>query len=193
MPSYLHEDEPLPERTTPQGTQANGVEHGHEERDIDFRATTKWFIGLAVGLALSLAFVWFGLQVTLPMIEGRDRPPSPVFEARWNLPTPRVLPNPYDAPPDRVTSLPQPLLGPAGYLQEQLRAESAELDRLELQYPGTYEDPNLAGLARLPESAVNAVIAKSAGSAAAGGTIDGAREMGPAGYSGGTRMENVLR
>jgi hypothetical protein len=37
-----------PARTTPQGTQADGVLNGHEQRDVDFRALAGWFAGLAV-------------------------------------------------------------------------------------------------------------------------------------------------
>jgi hypothetical protein len=195
MPSYLHEDDPLPERTTPQGTQANGVEHGHEERDVDFRALVKWFGALGIMMAIIMPVVWFGYQAARPLIEGVDAPPSPVFTQRWSLPMPRVLPNPFDAPVDRVVSLPQPLMGPAGYLVEARRMEEATLDRLELRYPATFDDPSKAGQPRLPERAVNAVIAAAgrAATGARGGEMSGDLRMMPSGYSGGTRMESRLR
>jgi hypothetical protein len=194
MASYLHEDEPLPSRTTPQGTQADGVDHGFEERDVDFRALVRWFFGLAVGMAIVMPFVWFGYRVAVPMITGDDRPPSPVFETRWDLPTPRVLPNPFDAPRNLVVPLPQPLMRPWQFREEHQRAEAAALEKLELKYPPTFEDRRRADLPRLPESAVDAVIARAAAPPAAGGaTTDGVRQMIPSGASGGTRMEDRLR
>jgi hypothetical protein len=193
MASYLHEDEPLPARTTPQGTQANGVDHGHEERDVDFRAIVKWFAGLAISLAIIMPVVWFGLQAALPLIEGGDRPTSAVFAEQWELPAPRVLPNPFDSPLDRVTSLPQPLLGPAQYLNEYRRTEDAALVKLGLRYPESGEDAARAGLPRLPEGAVAAVISKAASAGASGGARGEPVDPMPAGYSGGTRMENRLR
>lgn len=197
MPSYLHEDDPLPERTTPQGTQAHGVEHGHEERDVDYRALTKWFIGLGVGIAVILPLVWFAYQVTRPMIEGTERLPSRVFAERWDLPLPRVLPNPLDSPPDRIAPLPQPLIGPARFHVQQQRAENEALVRLGLRYPDDPELGRQAGRPRLPERAVEAVIAAAGKGAAArpadGAATDGLQEMMPSGASGGIRMENRLR
>jgi hypothetical protein len=194
MPSYLHEDDPLPERTTPQGTQANGVEHGHEERDVDFRALTKWFIGLAVGLAIILPAVSYAFKFTRPLIEGGDGPTSQVFAQRWDLPQPRVLPNPFDAPPDQVVPLPQRLLDPARYLVQERRAEDEALVKLGLRYPDDFDDASRAGLPRLPDQAADAVIAKAGGADTPPGPAGAVvQQLIPSGASGGTRMENRLR
>jgi hypothetical protein len=54
----MHEDEPLPAQTTPQGTQAEGVEHGVEERDVDYPGLIKWFAGLAISIAIIMPIVY---------------------------------------------------------------------------------------------------------------------------------------
>jgi len=67
------------EKTTPQGTQFEGVLNGHEHRDISVRALTKWFIGLfcfVIAIAFGLAWMFFGI---LHYQEKKDTIPSANF------------------------------------------------------------------------------------------------------------------
>src|SRR4051812_13132836 len=66
-----------PARTTPQGTQADGVLHGHEQRDVDFGALLRWFLGLAVVIFASffLMYVMF-MQIT-ERFAAADKPQTP--------------------------------------------------------------------------------------------------------------------
>ena len=52
------------EKTTPQGTQFDGVINGHEHRDISVRSVSRWFLGLfcfVVLVVCILAGVFFGI------------------------------------------------------------------------------------------------------------------------------------
>lgn len=52
------------EKTTPQGTQFEGVLNGHEHRDISVRAVAKWLVGLfcfVITVACGLAWMFFGI------------------------------------------------------------------------------------------------------------------------------------
>lgn len=52
------------EKTTPQGTQFEGVLNGHEDRDINFRIVSRWFFGLfcfVMAVAGGLVWLFFGL------------------------------------------------------------------------------------------------------------------------------------
>lgn len=186
MPSFMHEDEPLPGRTTPQGRQVENVEYGYEVRDVDFRALAKWFGGLVLLMVIVLPLVWGGWRFLAAWVARGSELPSPIFADRAQAPTPRVLPNPIDAPPSPRTPLPQPLMGPGDYLIEFRRQENEQLDRLGLRDPET-------GLARLPAEAVRQLLTKTDRVTPVDSGIDGTRHLAPSGASGGTRMENRLR
>jgi hypothetical protein len=86
-----------------------------------------------------------------------------------------------------VKALPQPLLGPQRVLRVERGVENAALDKLGLRDPAT-------GLARLPERAVQTVLAQvKAAPRSSDPDITGLEQLAPSGYSGGTRLENVLR
>ena len=74
MPEYTEIDESIHddivselshlERTTPQGTQFDGVLKGHEHRDISVRAVTTWLWALfcvVMVVAMGLAWMFFGI------------------------------------------------------------------------------------------------------------------------------------
>lgn len=92
----IHEDEVLVERTTYQGTLGEGVEFGHEKRDIKLRALVGWFIGLFVLMAVTFVSMW-GMFVALAAYSEKvDSVPTPLFTGRTKLAAgqPRLLPNP---------------------------------------------------------------------------------------------------
>src|SRR6478672_3725600 len=55
--AHLEADFPPPEYTTPQGTQEHGVDHGYEERDVNFRALINWFGGLLGFVLIAIALL----------------------------------------------------------------------------------------------------------------------------------------
>lgn len=89
MPEYTEIDESIHddivselshlERTTPQGTQFDGVLKGHEHRDISVRAVTTWLWALfcvVMVVAMGLAWMFFGI---LHAEEKNDTVPSATF------------------------------------------------------------------------------------------------------------------
>jgi hypothetical protein len=69
------------EKTTPQGTQFDGVINGHEHRDISVRSVSRWFFGLfcfVVLLVFTLAGVFFGI---LHDQSKSDTVPSATFQS----------------------------------------------------------------------------------------------------------------
>lgn len=183
--AHPHHEEVAPERTTPQGTQAEGVEHGHENLDVNFRSLLLWFGGLAIGLAVTFivaaaAFEWWsawaGGAVAEPL-------PSEVFARQQTPPLPRLLPNPTDFPG-------HPLPDPPAIMQAWRERQELLAQQYGLADPRT-------GLPALPESAAAAVLA-SAGRAAgqrapAPAATDPRQQPMPSGASGGTARENRLQ
>lgn len=83
------------EHTTPQGTQADGVEFGHENRDVKLRALLAWFTGLVVMMIVVFVAMW-GLFAGLAAYQsGHDVMPTPMYTAGQHIPPgqPQVLPN----------------------------------------------------------------------------------------------------
>jgi hypothetical protein len=172
--------EEVPEFTTPQGTQENGVDFQHEERDLDVRDLVHWFIGLA-GTTLFLVLVLWGVFHLLTVREDRkDVVPSEMFTTREEPPLPRLLPNPVDA-----RRQPRgPLQGPLEYGFEQREMENRKLEELGLRNRET-------GRAAIPEAALQGVLA--AGPAANGPAEQSPLEVMPSDSSGGLSTEDRLR
>ncbi len=205
--AHAHDEERAPLRTTPQGTQAHGVEHGHEERDVDFGAIQVWFMVLAVTVALSFGIVSGFFALYNSQAQSAQVLPSQLFGHRQPPPLPRILPNPVDSgvnPMETGQMYPETVPG-------ERKREAEEAARIGLMNPET-------GALELPERAVAAVIAASAsgrpvppGTAPAAGAgetppvntgTERAAETGtpgervqqmmPSGASGGTRAEDRL-
>jgi len=78
-----------PLRTTVQGTQQDGVEHGHEHRDIDAPAIGRWFIVLIGIILFTYIAMMLMLKVTVQLSARNDKLPSPLATTR------QVPPGPY--------------------------------------------------------------------------------------------------
>jgi hypothetical protein len=76
-------------RTTVQGTQQDGVEFGHEHRDIDARAIARWFVILGAIILFTYVSMLVMLRATIGYQAKSDRLASPLATAR------EVPPEPY--------------------------------------------------------------------------------------------------
>lgn len=182
--------EPVPAVTTPQGTLAHSVEHGHEERDVNFKPLAQWGIGLAVTIILA-HLVTLGIYQFLYKTENAAYT-QPFFAQRTVPPEPRLLPNPADTA--RVPQAAQyrfqkfeTLQGPGDYAATELHRDQAQLAQLGLF--------NLKeGLPEIPDALVSAVGGAAAGQETEGHEVGpGLSEMMPADPSGGMTLENRLR
>jgi hypothetical protein len=190
---HLQAEHHAPDRTTPQGTQAEGVEHGHEGQDVIFGPIFWWFGGLSIFMGLSLII----LHVTMGMWTARDvrenQLPSPLFAEQREMPAPRILPNPIDSglkPMENLQVYPESLPG-------ERRREIEQAGRLGLA--------DKTGQPQLPNAIVNHVIARygtagatrPGGAASTGGAAtpngEAVGEPMPSDASGGTRSEDRLR
>lgn len=174
---------PIPARTTPQGTLALTVEHGHEEEDVKFAPLVKWFMVLA-GLILFSHVVSFGFYRVLQDTgkPAADRPLS-AFRERSLPPEPRLLPNPADSV--RVANVSETAIQKYEHLQgpgDYARAE-IQKDQRALQALGFFDE--VSGLPMVPETAA----ARAADGAAAGPV----EERMPSDPTGGAGTENRLR
>lgn len=80
MVTELHLD-----KTTPQGTQFEGVLNGHEHRDISVRIVSRWLFGLfcfVMVISMSLAGLFFGI---LHYESANDTVPSAIFKTSIKL------------------------------------------------------------------------------------------------------------
>jgi hypothetical protein len=178
--AHHHHEEVAPERTTPQGTQAEGVEHGHENLDVNFRSLTLWFGGLAVGLAVTFLVATFAFEWWSSMAEGAKPLPSQVFAQQQTPPLPRLLPNPTDFPG-------HPLPEPQVIMREWRKRQLELAEQYGLANAQT-------GLPALPEAAVTAVLGSAGGTGQqAPAPTDALQQPMPSGASGGTALENRLR
>lgn len=178
--SHLKEDDEhvSPSRTMPQGTQENGVEHGHEERDVNLPALIRWGVGLVVLTVAVQLLLWGVFYLLLAREKTKDRFPSQLFVTKQVPPLPRLVPNPVDAS-ERPAG---PLQDPMEHLQEFRVREDRSLERLGLIDSST-------GLPHLPDSALEALVPP--------GDRTGARtpleQPAPSDSSGGLNTENALR
>ena len=190
---HLQDEHYAPSVTMPQGTQAEGVEHGHEERDIQAPMLVRWFGLMMVALVAQIALLW-GLYSYMGATSARvDMLPSELFGQRTVPPPPRLLPNPVDSAQEPL----EPLEDEFEYHQEQKILEDEELVKQRLLDPKT-------GLGAMPDDAVGRVLS-SRGAAGAPGGAAGAQpppnaEDGkapeyalPSEQSGGQSTEDYLR
>jgi hypothetical protein len=198
MPEYNLPDRSIHEPTTsalhpaftmPQGTQRNGVETGHEHRDINVRAVINWFVLLGGFVAVTFALMW-GMYLALNYFENRrDVMPSPLYATRIDPPAPRLLPNPVDSRANPNA----PMEGPAEYgtrERERQRREAADLG---------FVDP-VSGQGRIPERALTAAekdgtpgVPPPVGSGTTETNTNGTVMPAPSYSSGGRKMENGLQ
>jgi hypothetical protein len=156
-----HEKVPL--RTTPQGSQEEGVERGHDAIDISFQPVFKWFAFLILLVVGSQLLLWAAIALWVS-------PPPP---------TPRVLPNRVDSP----SNVREPMKGPGEELEVYRKREAESLERIGLWDRST-------GRPALPDRAVEAVTREAAASGAPTG--QGTGQMMPSSASGGRAVENWL-
>jgi hypothetical protein len=153
------EHEQVPERTTPQGTQENGVENQHEERDVEIGDLWRWFVGLGAATLVILLLLWGVFTLLLQREKKKDRVPSELFTIRQPFPGPPLIPNPDDA---RSRPL-GPLRGPIQYRADVKKNEDTMLRTLGLQK----ED----GLPQIPPGVLDQVLkGQGLGSAPPGGS-----------------------
>ncbi|HEY3283782.1 MAG TPA: hypothetical protein VGN26_16070 [Armatimonadota bacterium] len=159
--------------TMPQGTQAYGVERGHEGGDVHYGTLGRWVLGL-VGALVVFQVVLFGMFGVLKrIVESQDNPPSALFTQRKNPPEPRLLPNPadYREHPNRL------LRGPGDAMRDEAGREDRELERLGLldRHSGDATMPGAAERAVIGEASRGAARAPSVSPAASGSSGGTAR------------------
>jgi hypothetical protein len=172
-----HEKVPL--RTTPQGSQEEGVERGHDAIDISFQPVFKWFAFLILLVVGSQLLLWAAIALWDARAEQRDVLPSPLYGMSPPPPTPRVLPNRVDSP----SNVREPMKGPGEELEVYRKREAESLERIGLWDRST-------GRPALPDRAVEAVTREAAASGAPTG--QGTGQMMPSSASGGRAVENWL-
>jgi len=184
-----HGEEFVPLETTPQGTQEEGVEYGHEEKDIDLRATLGWFAALGVTVVTVVVLLWGVFELWLHQTPKEELPPSPVFAQGTRYPAPYILPNP---PQPGSESLADALSHSPEALTAERKAESDAAKQYGLQ--------DASGNPTIPAGVRDRVLDQLKGPAPAGtappeavATTIGTAQALPSRASGGTRMENGLQ
>src|SRR3989442_1046302 len=91
---HPHDEDVAPLQTTPQGTQEEGVDFGHEERDVNLGSILGWFaaLGAIVGVVVLLLWGVFSMWTQTP--NTKDAVPSPVFARKRRYPAPLIMPAP---------------------------------------------------------------------------------------------------
>jgi len=177
----------LPEFTTPQGTQADGVAHGHEERDTNLSAIFKWFTAVFVATVLTIVVLAVAYRFWENQVKQADVVP-PMLRHSQTPPEPRLIPNPVD---DAPTGL-DPIRGPIERHAEYEILVNEELQKIKLLDGGT-------GLPTIPDDVAERVIQRESGQgtqpapAAARPGIGPGFWAQPSDPSGGTVFENHLR
>jgi hypothetical protein len=185
---HLRAEHEAPERTTPQGTQAHGVEHGHEGQDVIYRPIFLWFGGMALFMGLTLILLGVTQGFWTMGAEREDALPSPLFGQQRTPPAPRILPNPWDIPGEnpmeRVQRYPETLPDE----REREVEAAAKIGLLDAK----------TGQPSLPDRVVSQVASKygpggQGGVGSTGRADDSVKERMPSDASGGTVWEDWLR
>ncbi len=178
-------NEVAPDQTTPQGTQAHGVLHGHEDLDVNFRALFGWFFTLGVVVFIALALLRGMFLALMWVNRSREVVASPVVAVQSAPPLPRLIPNPIDNPYNSKIPLP----GPWDVGQAERDRETKALEGIGLVDAKT-------GQATIPDAMINAVIAQGAPAANSPIGMDGGQrvvtELRYSESSGGTAVEDSL-
>lgn len=136
MASGHHGDEELRvDQTTPQGSQDNAVEFGHEERDTNVGGIMKWLIGTGILAVFTLGLV-VGIFKVLDHVTDSQVKPSPMFVEAQMPPAPYIEGLAFTARDKHGIPIRGgdgvPLVDRAGmteHLQDVREHESAELER----------------------------------------------------------------
>lgn len=134
-----HEEEHVPDVTTPQGSQSHSVDHGHEARDVNWKQLKIWFIVLALltgGAQVGVLIGIFLYQKLQPVPHERV-----LAETELVPPAPRLLPNFIDSGNLRK----EEIVGPVEALEIERRRDSLALAGL-----GLYDREH--HLAHVPEA-----------------------------------------
>lgn len=162
-----------------QGSEQEGVEHGHEGTDITLLSVIQWFGAWALVVAVSIVVLWWLFNAWSAFRTRQELLlPIPRFNQQVLPPEPRVLPNPVDTAqhPER------PMMGPSELERLHRRAEDAALQQAGLEGPD--------GQPTLPPGAV-AALTQPPGKAGIPAASGETRLM-PSEASGGTALENTL-
>lgn len=162
--------------TVYQGVQQQGVQHGHEEIDLNIRTVIQWFMAWVLIVAVSITVLWW-LFIVWSNYSTRQEllVPNPRFNQQLRPPEPQVLPN-----ADHDVAHPEhPMMGPSE--QERLHriAEDQALQRYGLE--------DASGQPALPPSAMSAVSQTPRGPLS-----NGELRLKPSDASGGTALENQI-
>src|SRR2546422_628658 len=123
---HPHDEDVAPLETTPQGTQEEGVEQGHEERDVNLRAILGWFAALGAVVVVVVLLLWGVFEMWARSAPKEDLPPSPVFAREPHYPAPLILPGP---PQPGVESLAEALShSPEAMMAERRNEAKAAFD-----------------------------------------------------------------
>lgn len=201
--AHLEADFPSPEYTTPQGTQEHGVDHGYEERDVNFRALFNWFGGLFAFTLISVVLLTITNELynnQLNAQEAAEFKNQPLLLQHQAPPEPWVLPNPVSTRALDVAKH-EVLMGPWDIYNEEREQEDKKLKEVQLQL----ED----GRPFIPRKIADQVIAENGAvtprpnggtsGAGANGAVandpanEGLRNEMPSYSSGGLSVENDLR
>jgi len=170
-----HSPEQAPAQTTPQGSQKEGVEHGHEGTDVDLRSVIQWFSLVALTMAASIAVMWWVFHAWSAYEETTERLPSPLFGQQQVPPLPQVLPNLADTRAHQ-----ERMRGPSELLRDYRQQEDQALIRAGLEAPDGRPQLPPAAMAALPRQPTTSTL------------FSGLTRPMPSSSSGGTALENDL-
>lgn len=133
-----HEEEHVPDRSTPQGSQSYSVEHGHELRDVNFVQIKIWFTVLAAVVAGSMVFTAAAIFLYQKLEPPPLRPVAVLDQAR-TPPAPRLLPNEADSGHLRK----EEQIGPAEAYELDEERQGRKLAQLGLRDPD-HDEPHIS-------------------------------------------------
>jgi hypothetical protein len=179
---HLEEEGLAPEFTTPQGTQEHGVEHGHEEKDVDFAKTILWLASLGIIVVVCAFLLWGAYSLWQIRAAQADVLPSQVLQTHQVPPLPRLLPNPIDSLRQPERPLPMPW---------EIGAAVRQRENEELQKHGLWDKER--NMPAVPPDLAARVVPGGRQPEPPEGAVNGLMEAMPSYPSGGTATENRLR